>query len=146
MDKITDTDRRVVKDSKTAVDVTVEMVLSELPQKTLMNYVPMVLLALDLPKDLTVLRPLHLLLNDVAVLSQSPFSTAGCTMVISEQPVNDYCMVMGRLMMGGDGVGDDHGHGEHEMQRQLDGSEQAGGRGRDNGQSDAAAGHHGERR
>ena len=69
MGKITDTGRMVVKGSKTAVDVTVEMVLSELPQKTLMNYVPMVLLALDLPKDLTVLRSLHLLLSDVAVLS-----------------------------------------------------------------------------
>ena len=97
MDKITDTGRMVVKGSKTAVDIAVEMVLSELPQKTLLNYVPLVLLALDLPKDLTVLRSLHLPLSNVAVFAQSPFSTTGCATAISEQLENDCCMVMGRL-------------------------------------------------
>ena len=57
MGKITDTGRMVVKGSKTAVVVAVELVLSEMPNTFVDHHVPMVLLALDLPKDLTVLRP-----------------------------------------------------------------------------------------
>ena len=47
-----------------------------------------------------VLRPLHLLLSDVAVLVQSPFSTTGCATTIGKHPVKDCCEAMGRLMVG----------------------------------------------
>ena len=62
------------------------------------------------------------------------------------------CGHAGICLHGGEGqhngVGGDHGHGGREVQWQLDGSEQAGGRGRGNvrllrgdGQGDAGAGH-----
>ena len=71
-----------------------------MPNTFVDHHVPTVQQPLDLPKDLTLLRPLHLLLNDVAVFAQSPFSTTGCATAIGEQPVNDCCMVMGRLTVG----------------------------------------------
>ena len=43
MGKITVTGRTVVLECETAVDTEVELVLGELPKKTLMNHVPTVL-------------------------------------------------------------------------------------------------------
>ena len=102
MGNITDTGRMVVKDSKTAVIVAVELVLSEMPNTFVDHHVPTVQQPLDLPKDLTLLRPLHLLLNDVAVFAQSPFSTTGCATAIGEQPVKGLIdpAAMDRLTVG----------------------------------------------
>ena len=69
MGKMRDTDRMVVKDSKT--DETVELVLGELPKKTFVDHhVTLVLKPLVLPEDLRVMQTLDRVLRLLSVGSK----------------------------------------------------------------------------
>ena len=69
MDKMRDTDRMVVKDSKTGETV----VLGELPKKTIVNHP----VAEMLPEDLTVMQALDRVLRLLSVGSKRPCGWCG---------------------------------------------------------------------